>query len=65
MMRLLAGLCLQVTPTYLPHRKKIGFYVVDTSKLKLSSPDKMILGSGGSKLAIVKSVNVDEQIKAY
>lgn len=48
-----------------PQQKDRFLNVVDKNKLKLSSPDKVILGSASYKLAIVKSVNVDEQIKAY
>lgn len=48
-----------------PPQKDRFLNVVDQSKLKLASPDRVIMGSGAYKLAIVKSVNVDEQIKAY
>lgn len=48
-----------------PSQKDRFLKVVDQSKLKLSSPDKVITGSSAYKLTIVKSMNVDEQIKAY
>lgn len=48
-----------------PPQKDRFLNVVEQSKLKLASPDKVIIRSTGYKLAIVKSVNVDEQINAY
>jgi len=48
-----------------PPQKDRLLNVVDATKLKTTSTEKPILGSRAYKLAIVKSVNVDEQIKAY
>jgi hypothetical protein len=48
-----------------PPQKDRLLNVVDSTKLKTTNTEKPILGSKAYKLAIVKSVNVDEQIKAY
>ncbi|PJD90422.1 MAG: hypothetical protein CTY12_09130, partial [Methylotenera sp.] len=48
-----------------PPQKDRLLNVVDATKLKTPNTEKTILGSKAYKLAIVKSVNVDEQIKAY
>lgn len=48
-----------------PPQKDRLLNVVDQTNLKVLSTEKMIVGSGAYKLAIVKSVNVDEQLKAY
>lgn len=48
-----------------PPQKDRLLNVVDATKLKTTNTEKPILGSKAYKLAIVKSVNVDEQIKAY
>lgn len=39
--------------------------IVEQDKVKFSSTDKVLFGSKQFKLAIVKSINVDEQIKTY